>query len=150
MENIDKMSRRMTVQIQSYIFEPFEPTSIIWFLSNFKLACDTNGIHEGAAVWLFNFFIKKSVSTVLNTRLASKHTAHTRMPFTEKTTSIMTYPQVVNYLLRTYGKDENIAETEDGIIMLSQPPNKTGIGIYRGVGSKSTPIRRCLWVTWPE
>lgn len=46
------------------------------------------------------------------------------MPFIGKTTSVSTYPQVVNYLLRTYATDEKIADTINEIAMFSQPSIK--------------------------
>lgn len=43
----------------------------------------------------------------------------------EKTTTLSTYPQVVNYLLGTYATDESISDTEHEITSFFQPPNKT-------------------------
>lgn len=39
-------------------FSSSDQISIILFLSAFKLAFDTNGIHEGAAIWQLPFFMK--------------------------------------------------------------------------------------------
>lgn len=89
------------------------------------MACDSNGIHDGAAIWLFHFFVKKSASTVLNIMLASKHKAQSRILLVGNTTALTTYPQAVNCLLRTYATDEDIAGTKDEISMLPEPPNKT-------------------------
>lgn len=125
LKNISKTSKRMTPQLKLQIFDSFNHIYIIWFLCNFKLACDTIGIHEGPAIWFFNFFVKKSASIALKTRLASKHKSQTWMPSVVKTTKLSLYPQVVNYLFQTYGTDENIADTEDAITAFSLPSNKT-------------------------
>lgn len=105
-KNVSKMSKRMTVQIKSHIFDHLDRISIIGFLCNFKSACDTNGVHEGAAISHSNFFMKKLVLSELNTRLSSKRRAETVMPSVEKTTKLTTYSQVYNYLLPTNATDK--------------------------------------------
>lgn len=57
--NDAKMAKGMTAQMKPHIFEPFKPSPILGFLKNFKLNCDTNGIYEGAAMWLILFFMKQ-------------------------------------------------------------------------------------------
>lgn len=124
-KNIIYMVKRMTGQMKPHTFDPFDPILIIGSLRNIKLACDTNGIHECAAIWLLHFFMKTSVSSALHSRLASNQKARTRVSSRAKTTTLSTYPQVVNSLLRTNATDENIADLEDAITTFSQPPGKT-------------------------
>lgn len=52
LKNINKMSKRMTAQIKPRTLDLFDPISSTGFLCNLKLACDTNRIHEGEAMWL--------------------------------------------------------------------------------------------------
>lgn len=47
------------------------------------------------------------------------------MPLSVKYTKLTTYPQVVNYLIRTYAIDENIAYNEGEMTMFAQPRNKS-------------------------
>lgn len=47
---IAKMAKQMTAQMQSLNYNPFGTISTIKFLKIYKLACDTNGIHESAAM----------------------------------------------------------------------------------------------------
>lgn len=61
----------MTMQMTSYTFNAFDHISIIGFLEKFKLACETSGLHEGASMWLFNYFLNKTASTVLIACLSS-------------------------------------------------------------------------------
>lgn len=79
-----------------------------WVLCNVKLECDTNEIHEGTAMWLFHFLMKKLASSTLHMRLASKQKDRTGVLSRAKKTTLTTYPQVVNYLLRTYETDEKL------------------------------------------
>lgn len=53
---------------------PFDPISIVGFLINFKLACDTIGVQEGVAMWLFYIFMKKTASAVSNARIKAEAT----------------------------------------------------------------------------
>lgn len=63
-------TKGLQVQMNTTIFHPYDPISIIPFLSSFKLACDTNGIHEIAAMWLLHFFLEKQAAAVVNSRIA--------------------------------------------------------------------------------
>lgn len=63
----------------------------------------------------------KSVCTVLHTQLASKPRARTKVATTGKTITPRMYPQVLNYLPRTYATDEDTADTKDGIATFLQP-----------------------------
>lgn len=76
-------------------------------------------------MWVFHFFMKESVSVALHTRVASKQNDRNRVATTGHTTTLKTYPQAVNYLLRTYATDESVADTKDGISTIIQPSNQT-------------------------
>lgn len=106
------MSKRMMAQIKPHTFDAFDPISFVGFLFDFKVACDTRGAHEEAAMWLFHFITKKSAFISLNTRLASKPNARTRVSSKRKIAPGTTYPQVVVNLLQTYTTDENISVSE--------------------------------------
>lgn len=73
-KNIAKIEKQTTAQIKPHTFNSFDPMSIIGFLKNFKLACDTDGVHEGASMWLLHFVVNKTASAVVNTRLSAEHT----------------------------------------------------------------------------
>lgn len=61
-----KGAERLKVQIKASIFVSFDPISIMGVLSTFQLACDTNRIHERAAMQLLPFFMKKPDAAALN------------------------------------------------------------------------------------
>lgn len=54
-QSVDKWAKSLQVQMKMQIFDSFDPVSILSFLSAFKLACDTSGVNEGAALWLIGF-----------------------------------------------------------------------------------------------
>lgn len=57
-KTVAKWAEQLRIQMKMNVFDSFNPISIIGFLSNFKPACDTNGIHEGAAMRPPSFFWK--------------------------------------------------------------------------------------------
>lgn len=48
-----------------------------------------------------------------------------RVTSTGNTATLTTYPQRMNYLLKTYAAEESIADTEYEITKFIKPPNKT-------------------------
>lgn len=73
-KHISKIVTSMTAQISPHTFNSFHQISIIVFLKNIKLACDTNGQHKDAFLWLFHFFMNKTESAELNPRLSAERT----------------------------------------------------------------------------
>lgn len=68
------MAKCMIAQMKPNIFNPFDPISIIRVFKNFKLACDTNGVHESPVMWLFHLFMNMTASVVENVRLIAERT----------------------------------------------------------------------------
>lgn len=66
------MARWMEVQLKSKMFEPIDPIKILSFLPKFKTECDENGIHEGAAMLLVQYFSRKTTKAALSARLTKK------------------------------------------------------------------------------
>lgn len=48
----------MYVQIELESYKSSDPISILSFLRNFRTACDSNGLREGAAMWLFQHLMR--------------------------------------------------------------------------------------------
>lgn len=48
----------MDVEVKSASFKPSDPISVLSFLYIFNTACDSNGIQDGAALWIFQRFMK--------------------------------------------------------------------------------------------
>lgn len=54
------MSKQIPAQMKTHTFDPFNLISSMRFFCSFKIACDTNEIHDGAAMWIFHFYMKKA------------------------------------------------------------------------------------------
>lgn len=50
-KDISKMAMRLTAQVKLLTSNSFSPILIHGLLKEFKLSCNNNGLHEGAAMW---------------------------------------------------------------------------------------------------
>lgn len=99
------------MQMQSQKFEAFKLISVIDFLSAFKLACGTDGSHDGAAMCLFQIFMTGSSTATLNARLYLKQTSSSNSSI-EKEGMLRLHPEVVRLLFQTDATNDGIAETD--------------------------------------
>lgn len=115
---IPKRSMRLTVQMKSHTFDAAEQKTPLSFLDS-KMAYDTNGVHEGAAMWLFHLFMKKFASAILNACTCLKPRKKRRLA--ERI--LTTYCKVVNCLLSTYATDDVESDANAKMATYKQPPN---------------------------
>ena len=87
-------------------FTGSDPIAIQGFLTQFRNACNHNGVSEGKAVWLFQHHLAGRALNLI----------HSRMPGTSimvddggHKEALSTFCKVVNYLLRTFANNEVIA-----------------------------------------
>ena len=106
-KRISKTARRIQAADKTLKFSGKKPLRILEFLWKFKFACDTNGVHEGMAIWLFQYFLDGSVHSAVTSRLRANVRGYHRRNTAE---ALSTYPAVVNYLLRQYATDDVISE----------------------------------------
>lgn len=106
--------------MRSEIFDSFDRISVLSFLSVLKLAFDTNGVHERAAVWLILLFMKLPTAVALNTGIVLKSKSHDR----HQEGALTSYGEAVNQLLETYATEDVIAEANADMMQLTQPSNK--------------------------
>lgn len=118
---IDKLHRKLKVQMGSFTFDGSDPISVLGFLERFKTACNHNHVHEDAAIWLFQFFLEGQAQAMLQSRLVGSS-----MAIDAKHRELLTsYPQVVNFLIRNYATDEVIAEAYNEVINCKQAATMT-------------------------
>lgn len=110
--------------MNTIILHPFDPIVTIFFLSLSHLACEANGIHEGATMWLSHFFINKQATAWLNPSIFLKSKSS---PKRQKGVTLTTYCKVVSYSLKAYTTDDLVAKAHAEIMKLPQPLNETQI-----------------------
>lgn len=96
--------------------------SVIHVLTEFKRACDSSGIYDGGAVWLFKRFINGPALAAIKARLPLSSNDAKRHKGT-----IMTYTVFVKNLLRQYATciviaraDGNIQSFKEGLLMAGE------------------------------
>lgn len=119
--------------MKASIFDSLDSIFIIDLLSSLKLACETNGIHESATLWLLHFFIKKQAAFALNSRIALKSKFLRKC---QKEWTLTAYCKVVNCLKELYASDDVIAETDAEIKSFTPPLNKTSIEYLESLWAK--------------
>lgn len=103
--NVAKFVKRLRSQLKETEFDESDPISVLAFLKEFRDACDSIGVHEGVAMWLFPHFMKKPASSSLSARLSSRKSKSSGL-HDERLSS---YVEVVNFMLATYATDDVIA-----------------------------------------
>lgn len=121
-EDARKMKRWITgaeVEMRTRLFNGSDPITILTFLSSFRSSCDSIGVHEGAALWLFQYFLRDPAKASLTARLGRPHERGS------KAGKLTSYCQVVNHLLRTFATDDIIAEAEADLTRCVQTDKMT-------------------------
>ena len=119
--HINRYRKKLDVQMRSHTFSGQDPIAVLGFLARLKMACDHNGITEGAAVWCFQFYLTGQAHALLQSHLHG----NTMAVDVERRELLRAYPQVVNFLLRTYATDEVISEAVGDVTSFRQSSNMT-------------------------
>ncbi|CAN8075864.1 unnamed protein product [Agarophyton chilense] len=102
-------------------FSGFDPIAVLRFLSLFRTACDQNGVHEGASLYLFQFFLTGQARD----RVVSRISGTTDLVDAQDRELLRSYPQVVHYLLETYATDDVIMDAHQEGIFFRQSSKMT-------------------------
>lgn len=92
-----------------------DPISHLSFLSAFKTARDTNGVHEGFALPLLHSFMEHPAAAAVNASIISKLESHKR----EKIGTEWLHCEIVNYLLEMHTRDDVIAGTDVDMVQFT-------------------------------
>lgn len=109
------MTKKVSVQIKDRKFTEKEPLGIISFLQDFKSACDACNIHEGAAMCIFKTFLTGSAEVAVKSRISLPSSSTQRHEG-----ALQSYSSIVNFLLKRYATDDNIAKLDSDIRSLRQ------------------------------
>lgn len=106
--------------MKSQLFDRMDLTLIIGFIYVLKMACDNNLVHKGDATCLVSFFSKRTESAALTACPKMEGTpSHCRV----ETGILTSHVHVVNYLLKTYPKENSITAADARKICSTQLPN---------------------------
>lgn len=102
---------------------PLSSYFIIAFIPLLKVACDTKGIHESAAMGLLYFVMKWQYAAAVKSKKAMEYKSSLK-PWEKRT--LTTYGKVVKYKMETHAPDDLIAK-DAKIMKVTQSLNKTPI-----------------------
>ena len=113
-KRMNRFRKDMMVQMRPHMFDGKSPIAVLNFLSEFVEACDVNEVHEGAARWLFQYFVTGTAKDLF------KRAAHGGSNKSAKMVQLTTYCAVVQYFLRTYASHEVIARAHEEVSLFKQ------------------------------
>ena len=118
---INRYRKKLDVQMKTPTFGGQDPIAVLGFLAQFKMACDHNGVSEGAAVWCFQLYLTGQAHAFPQSRLHGNSMAIDA----EQRELSETYAEVVNFLLRTYATDEVFSKAVGDVTSFCQSSNMT-------------------------
>jgi len=110
-----KTQQRVEIRMQKTVFSGNDPIAILNFLKTFKDACDGSSVNEGAAMWLFQYFLTTPAKTLVTQRLKQPATSSKQKARDRKEKKLTSYAAVVNYLLNEYASDDIIAKAHSDL-----------------------------------
>lgn len=121
---VPKWAKRLQVKISTSILDPFDPISFTALLYSFRLARDTNVVHERKAMWLLRFLIIKKVVSALKSRIEIREKSSCNC---QKEGILIANCEVTSYLQKTYAPDDRVPESDAKIMRRTQPQDDTPI-----------------------
>lgn len=94
---VESRKKKLSVQMESHLFNNCDPIYIFDILQTFKRACNTLSIHKGAAIFLFYHFMKRSAKQDLLHRIKGGSNDGTDDDELSDG-ALRCYDEVVNYL----------------------------------------------------
>lgn len=92
--------------METSVFKPTDPISVLSFLKYYNTACDSTSSHERAAIWLSSHFNLEPVKADLS------HWVRADEKNRQQEGQLTIYFQAVNYSLQTNATDDDTAEAE--------------------------------------
>ena len=110
-----KTQQRVEIRMQKQVFSGSDPIAILNFLKTFKDACDGSNVNEGAAMWLYQYFLTSTAKTLVTQRLKQPAKTTKQQAKDRKNKKLTSYASVVNFLLHEYASDDIIAKAHSNI-----------------------------------
>lgn len=104
------MAKKTANQMKDRRFSQKGAMSVITFLQTVKSSCDAYKINEGAVMWLFKQSLTKPAKAAVHSHVALTSSANTAYEG-----ALRTYFDVVNFLLKRYVTESNIAAIANGV-----------------------------------
>ena len=119
-----KKRKDVTIDMQGVTFDIKDPVAIINFLRTFKDACDANGVTEGIASRMFQYFLRGIPYKLLRKAFKSRSKDKEQRKKDRKAYKVTTYPAIVQKFLKAYANDEVLSEAHASVIDFKKPDNQ--------------------------
>lgn len=124
------------------VIDRMDLISITGFLQGLNISCDSNVIHEGAAIWMFQYFMRRSAAGVFAACLFPN--ANDSYYIVRKQV-IKKYFQMVSHLLETYATDYIMAKMDGKISCYLKLLNTSQLGLANELRLKIVLEPKRLW-----
>lgn len=137
---------RMTAQIKPHPSNPFGSILPVKIMKLFEFPRPTNGLHNGAPMWLFHFHVNLTTCIVLNARLIADGTGiDYRRSAGGKTRYFTTYHQVASFL-RKYSSCAEFLRHYAFCLAIDYD----AVPICWRADDRTSPVRRRVWGVFPQ
>lgn len=108
--------------MEAHFFDRSDPISVIGFLATLKQSCNTDGIHEGEAMWDLQFFVNNALSETLSSRMSAEKyivpvvAAINIVQLKTKNARFVFSLKIVNSLFKPFAKCQAILEMNSAIL----------------------------------
>ena len=116
--------------MNAHVFDGNDPISILSFLTSFKQQMDANRLSEGAALLICPSFLDGD----------AKESYENNFDLPPDQGGFTTWPQAVQFLLRTFAKDAYIEEALVSLDELRQDPDEKEVAYAKRLRKQA---RRC-------
>lgn len=123
-----KYVKRMEKFMKTYRIDNKDSTKEFRFLDQFKRAYEPDEVSGGMSLLVMSIFIKGGKELISKARMTSWGDALGERPLLKvEEEQITIYFKIVNYLLKSYATERNIAEATLEIALLKNAPNGTSV-----------------------
>lgn len=123
--------KNVKTQIKAHFINLRDLLSNISFLATFKLACDTNRLHERAALVAISFFVKNALASIWNSSISVGTNFPLAVVFLHSVESLKqkmllwSFPEVIIYFFKKIAGVQTIAKTNFAILGYAQMASMT-------------------------
>jgi hypothetical protein len=116
------------------LFNGDDPIAVLQFLSSFKTACDHNAVSEGAAFYLFQYFLSGQAKQAFR-----EYSGSSKLNPMEGSGHLYLYAEAVQWFLTTYAREALLADAYRDVTAIKQKADEDEV-VY-GYRLRKTSLR---------
>jgi hypothetical protein len=112
---ITSLYKKMKHSFGDTLFNGDDPIAVFQFLSSFKTACDHNAVSEGAAFYLFQYFLSGQAKQEFRA-----YSGSSKLNPMEGSGHLYLYAEAVQWFLTTYAREAVLADAYRDVTAIKQ------------------------------